>query len=360
MLLLTVVPSVSEDEVATEVKVTDSKVYIIQKGDTLWDISGREYSDNFQWPTIWKQNSYITNPDLIYPGNELIIPGKTGITVEGFTTGDFFDDKPYTPIYTEYTYDYDYDVDFTPTRTIIDYTDVCPADAVLAAGYIKYENEFVESGYVLGDVKYREKQMNAEGEEVVLSFSRNTPGVSLGSSFLIYRWGNKINDLDGTKNYLGRLVEIVGVVMVTEIGDVSSKGTIIKSYGPTLKGDLLRPYSSVSSVTAFNNSGPTERIGYIVASLHNVILPTHSQSIVYIDCGSRHGVSIGNVFDVYRLIERISEPKSRDKKKERYVYKEHIGKVFVINVEHETATCAVLQGKDVIEIGNYIRFTTEY
>ena len=53
---------------------TDS--YIIQKGDTLWDLAFQFLGDPFQWPSIWHLNPYISNPDLIYPGNELKITGS--------------------------------------------------------------------------------------------------------------------------------------------------------------------------------------------------------------------------------------------------------------------------------------------
>ncbi|RMF85565.1 MAG: LysM peptidoglycan-binding domain-containing protein, partial [Nitrospinota bacterium] len=43
-------------------------LHVVTKGDTLWDLSGRYLGDPRRWPEIWKQNRYITNPDLIYPG----------------------------------------------------------------------------------------------------------------------------------------------------------------------------------------------------------------------------------------------------------------------------------------------------
>jgi hypothetical protein len=45
--------------------------------DCLWKISGFDdiYGDPFLWPKIWKRNQKkIPNPDLIYPGQVLIIP----------------------------------------------------------------------------------------------------------------------------------------------------------------------------------------------------------------------------------------------------------------------------------------------
>ncbi|MEF3254485.1 MAG: LysM peptidoglycan-binding domain-containing protein [Deferribacterales bacterium] len=50
--------------------------YEIKKGDTLWGISKKFYKNPFKWPVIWKYNTYITNPDLIYPKKFVMIPIK--------------------------------------------------------------------------------------------------------------------------------------------------------------------------------------------------------------------------------------------------------------------------------------------
>ncbi|MGA1846669.1 LysM peptidoglycan-binding domain-containing protein [Deferribacter abyssi] len=55
-----------------------AKEYMIQKGDTLWDISKKFYNDNFKWPLIWKYNVTINNPDLIYPKQKIYIPILSG------------------------------------------------------------------------------------------------------------------------------------------------------------------------------------------------------------------------------------------------------------------------------------------
>lgn len=45
-----------------------SDTYVVNKGDTLWDISGTLFGDPFYWPKIWALNKeLIYNPHVIFP-----------------------------------------------------------------------------------------------------------------------------------------------------------------------------------------------------------------------------------------------------------------------------------------------------
>ena len=62
---------------ASRAPAVQQERYAVQRGDTLWGISGREqiYHNPFMWPLIYKANSQqIRDPDLIFPRQIFVIP----------------------------------------------------------------------------------------------------------------------------------------------------------------------------------------------------------------------------------------------------------------------------------------------
>jgi LysM repeat protein len=74
-------------EIPVQIK-TPEGIYLVAKGDCLWNISKEKLGNPALWPAIWNVNKdgvynknimpyysqKITNPDLIYPGQEIRIP----------------------------------------------------------------------------------------------------------------------------------------------------------------------------------------------------------------------------------------------------------------------------------------------
>ena len=56
--------------------IGSGKTYVVVEGDSLSKIARREYGDANKWRTIYEANKDLINdPDLIYPGQELKVPG---------------------------------------------------------------------------------------------------------------------------------------------------------------------------------------------------------------------------------------------------------------------------------------------
>ena len=62
-----------EDEPVERPAPETPKTYVVKSGDTLWHIAERFYQDGASYKRIVEANQ-ISNPDLIYPGTELVIP----------------------------------------------------------------------------------------------------------------------------------------------------------------------------------------------------------------------------------------------------------------------------------------------
>ncbi len=71
-----IIPKISQEvkkNIASGNISISENTYTIKNGDCLWDIAIRAYGDGYKWLEIARANN-LSNPDLIYPDNVLIIP----------------------------------------------------------------------------------------------------------------------------------------------------------------------------------------------------------------------------------------------------------------------------------------------
>lgn len=65
----------------SETKAVETRYYYkVNKNDTMWDISKRYYKNSRKWPVLYSRNRKVYDPNLIFPGEYLLIDKK--ITIE--------------------------------------------------------------------------------------------------------------------------------------------------------------------------------------------------------------------------------------------------------------------------------------
>ena len=69
------VATVKKESTTPKVNPKSNRVYVVRRGDTLWAIAKKYYGNGAQYPKIYNANrNIIKNPNLIYPGQKLVIP----------------------------------------------------------------------------------------------------------------------------------------------------------------------------------------------------------------------------------------------------------------------------------------------
>lgn len=67
--------TIKKESTAPKVNPKSNGVHVVQPGDTLWAIAKKYYGNGAQYTKIYNANrDKIKNPNLIYPGQKLVIP----------------------------------------------------------------------------------------------------------------------------------------------------------------------------------------------------------------------------------------------------------------------------------------------
>lgn len=350
-------------------KGSEERPYTIKKGDTLWDISGEYLNNPFLWPNIWDRNEYIKNPDLIYPGNRILIPF---VIITTLLTGEA--EVPHTP--SEATVSppplpsAPDDSISAPVPSAPPSTDIPPIPPLLkeSKGGLKEITEFEEpvvqpdaismiggnlvfsSGYISDDIKSsgiitdspEGRNIFAGGDNVNIVLHSTDNGVSIGDWFTIFR--RPVNIFHPrTGKRVGMLFIPVGILEIYRVQGKDAAGRIIKSYNYSSHGDLIQPYQP-SSQPFGPVDEPLDKIdqttpgiqGYIIESYESKVLNAE-YNIVYLDKGASDGITPEAIFQVTG--ERPGHI---------------IGELIVISVQANTSTALITKSIEPFGVGNRV------
>lgn len=268
-----------------------AKVYIIQKGDTLWDLAGRFLQNPFLWPQIWELNRYIGDPHWIYPGDPLVLPETvaevTETTEEGEVTAEALEEKE----------------EEKPEEGMIIQKPAEVPIPIVEKWYLECTGVVHHDGdafrfRIAGSEMGRFRKSLATNDVIIINGGEQD-GVSPGDRFYIYRDAGSI---DGIGHYFQR----VGIVEVISTQPRSSMGMITKSCHPAEPGDWLGPYEeeTVPTVTTFPRTPQYQPFNIdlkgTIRYIQDDLISAGESNVIVTDLGEDHGVSVGTWLILFR------------------------------------------------------------
>lgn len=285
--------------------------YIVQPGDTLWDLS-HQFSDSpWLWPDMWNENKQITNPHLIYPGDRIKLYRRTDVNRVQTTVSE-----P-KPVGKTYTY---HDID--------------------AVGFIR-KKALEPNGIIIG--VDRSKNMVSDYDKVYIT---PEPGqtFAVGEKYTVYRTLSEIADND-TKAYIGIQHYLLGVVEITQVTPEVAVGTIEKSFRAIEVNDKVTPYLKRPAIIEIKESVPGLSGKLISTEDHHNLISQYRTA--FIDKGEIDGIEIGQYYTIFNKIEdRVIRG---SKAKTINIPAKKMGSLLVLHTEENNATALIIQSQPFVE-----------
>lgn len=315
-----------------------SEEYIVEKNDTLWDISTRKLEDSFLWPKLWNVNPHIENPDLIYPGTKILIPSREELMQ--------MPDVPAKEIPVSRKQKVERPKHESKTKSIWKYAPILQRkhiiekDLYIASGWIS--DDYPSIGEITSSLT--NQKMTSKNDIVYIELpkspSSNKPALILsGDNSMTNKRFFAIRDIKIVKHpvsgkKIGHQIRIAGILEVIGMDGDMIKARITDSFEDVLIGDGLLPYQEMEPPLVPETPRTPDIQGYVIESHMNSFLVSEG-NIVFLDKGENDGIKVGDVFSVLREQPAVSP----------------IGKIQIVSLKPSTSGAVILQNSQEINLG---------
>lgn len=321
-----------QEATIVEAETEGFRVYTVQKGDTLWDITHNILKEPFLWPKVWNANPDIKNPDLIYPGQRIRIPLSV-LRPELVSEEEEIRPKEIEALSYRTAPPEEKKITSLPSFEIL--TEKKPEylidrNLLISSGYIS--KIVPDEGFIIGTPLGRTTL--GKGDYVYIKTKKEA---SYGDKFYILKAEATVRHPD-TGEVVGYLVEINGIVEVLGTESGMTKAEIKESFKEINIGDRLDKFYLIEPPLKPDSPDIPKLTATVVAIKHLYTSTGFVYDIVYIDKGKKDGVTQGSLLSIFS--------------KEKPVVP--LGTIQVINVRDETATAIIRKGLKEIVVGDRI------
>jgi len=309
-----------------ELKDGHPDVYIVKKGDTLWDISAVFLDKPWLWPEIWHVNPQVDNPHLIYPGDELklvYMDGKWQLVRSS-------DEK------------------LSPQMRVLSEGEAIPTiplDVIrpfLYSPRVLSEEEIDSAPYILAADSQR--LIYGQGSKV---YMRGVKDQSI-SAYSLFKKGDPYIDPESGE-LLGIEAIHLGSGKKIRSGDPATM-IINESVQEVLAGDRALPFEGEVFPPVFMLRPPNHTVNAYLISVYNGVTQIGTYDIVILNKGQRDQMEVGHVLTVMQS-GRVIEDSYGDEKGEMVVLPSEIaGELMIFRVFEKTSLAIIMRANRPIHV----------
>lgn len=329
-----------EEEAAAPAEAAGApgRKHVVEKGDTLWDLSEKYLGSPWYWPKVWSFNPQIENPHWIYPGDEVRL---------GTEGGEAVAKAPAEPV------DDGEDDDEVSVAGKIGFHG--PASIRVPAVGFATSEQLGHAGRIAKS--FEEKDLLHDGDKVYLEMKQRG-GVRAGDRLVVFREDRAVKHPESGRR-LGSMVRVLGTVRIVS-ADARQKyvtAMIDRSILEITRGDLVGPVGVELARRVNPVAAEKDVSGVIAATMEEDLAELAQGHFVILDRGTRSGLIRGNTLEVVRATDGL-EDDGLSARFDEDLPVESIGQVLVVDAGERTSVALVLRSLRELRRGDRVEMRT--
>ncbi len=315
--------------------------YTVRVGDTLWGIATHFFKDPWKWPSIWNRNRQIHNPDLIYPGDVIVLRYAPNGRPYLVNTGP---SRPRPPVRPR-TRSAVLEPRLRSAPLVMPIPTLNPnvIEPFLARPLALSRRAFHRLGYIASAI-HRHTVLGTFSWFYAQHLGRHPAKV-----YDIYRRGPAMRNRDG--EFLAYETVYVGRAKLVRPGRRLPEFEITSAVHEIQSGDWLVPWRPRPPTPYYYPRAPHKRFrGQVVATLHNH-LNLGAYAVIALDLGKKAGMRRGYVLRLTSRRRTFYNPVAEETEHGR---RQPVGLVMVFRTFKRVSFGVVMQSRREIHIGDHV------
>ncbi len=307
--------------------------YVVQPGDTLWDISAKFLTDPWYWPEIWYINPQVANPHLIYPGDVLAltwVDGQPRLILESGGPVRLSPRVRESPL-SESINAIPYDI----VAAFMSRPSLLTSDQVRNSPYVAYGRDH--------------RLASSVGDDV---YVRRLGSAAPDSRYNVFHVGDELKDPDDG-DVLGYQGLYAGQGDFTRLGDPATLH-LVDSKRETLEGDILLP-NAVEVKLDFIPHAPKSTIDGTIISVTDDRSVTGEYDVVIINRGTRHGLEPGHVLAIWEAGAKVRDKTENSVSRNVQLPDERNGLFMIFKAYERMSFGLILESSREVHVGDSVR-----